>query len=76
MTAPYTVSGMIETSEESKVTPIKDYDSTWHLDGFEEYRFTTQADALAAADLCVVFAAEQQVMELRYRRAEKQAVAT
>ncbi len=58
------------------MTAIKDYDSSWHLDGFEEYRFTTQADALAAADLCAVFAAEQQVMEWRYRRAEKQAVAS
>lgn len=55
------------------MTPIKDYDSTWHLDGFEEYRFTSEADAMAAADLCVVFSAEQQVMESRYRRAAERA---
>ena len=51
----------------------RDYNGTFKVSGFEELEFTTERDARHAICLATQYAAEQQVMEFRFRRAAERA---
>lgn len=55
------------------MTPSRDYNDRWRLDGFEGITFTTEADAKAARELAIEFASRAAGQEYRNRRAAKRA---
>lgn len=55
------------------MTPFRDYDGTYKVPVFEQLEFSTERDARQAIYLATQYAAEQQVIEFRYRRAAERA---
>lgn len=51
----------------------RDFDGSWRLSGFEEFSFSSEEDAMSAAEFGIAFTSEQAVMEWRYRRAAERA---
>ena len=51
------------------MTPERDYTGRYRLVGHEQHSFTTEADALAAAELAIDYAMSLCSQESRYRRA-------
>lgn len=51
------------------MTPERDFNGRWRLMGHEQHSFTTEADALSAAELARDYAMSLCSQESRYRRA-------
>jgi|GEM_PF-3910680 len=59
------------------MTPERDYNGLWRLEGHHQHVFSTEADAKAAAELAQKYAddllSRAMSQESRYRRAEQRA---
>jgi len=55
------------------MTPERDYTGRWRLAGHEQHSFTTEADALSAAEVARNYALSLCSQESRYRRSAERA---
>lgn len=49
----------------------RDHDGTHRIEGFEEFAFSSEEDALSATEFGIAFASEQAIAEWRNRQAAK-----
>jgi hypothetical protein len=55
------------------MTPIRDFDGSYVIKGYEHIKFSSEADAKAGLELAKRVASNDAFSEIRYRRAAERA---